>query len=103
MLLETLDPAGAHCADFPLPSPSPSLPAYPARASLKGAACGVSRAGRKRILKQGGNCLSFSRAEIFLPRASSFLRECGAGKRGKEDPASSDASPDALGLVCVVD
>ena len=55
----------------------------------------VSRAGRKRIFKQRGNCLSSSRAEIFLPRASSFLRK----RDGEGDATSLDASPDALGFA----
>lgn len=84
MLLETLDPAGAHCADFPLyisiyihiyiPLSPPSSAFLRRNTSIvRGCSKGASRAGRKRILKQGGNCLSFSRAEIFLPPRVKFL------------------------------
>lgn len=70
-------------------------PSHPIRVSLEGGARMFRGAGRKRILKQGGNCLSFSRAEIFLP--SNFLRERDvAEKEKKRDTPSSDASPDAL-------
>lgn len=76
---------------------SPSPPLYRGKSIVKGCSRVLRRAGRKKILKQGGNCLSSSRAEIFLPRARrvSCVSET---ERGKEDAASSDASPDTLGL-----
>jgi len=69
-----------------------SLPLYPAQVSLKGAAFrGPEERGS---LSREEIVFPPPRAEIFLPRASSFLRE-----RGKENTASSDASPDALGFA----
>lgn len=49
-------------------------------------------------LSRGGNCLSSSRAEIFLPRVE-FLAWTRRNEGGREATAPSDASPDVLGFA----